>query len=188
MLKLTWIFFRRVVVAVTLFAAQRVTADANTRFNLHGGLANPMPGLSVGAAGVLDLSKGHAVGLQLSQTKAQTSPTGSVQFVRSHDVLYERSTSLFEGFHYLRGAVLGGASFVDERLSSDEQVATGRHARRKLWAGHLGVTGTMDFPVADLMWFRASVWTSRVFAEHSSIQGGIVAGIVVGGEWFGIGD
>ena len=160
----------------------------NTRFSLSGGVASPAPGLGLEISGAYDLSQQSAVGLRLSAVRANAGESGSRQDLRAHDVFYERSLAFLDGYYFIRGRLFAGVVHIDERLSASEVAGTGRPATRKVWAPDFGGEVLLDVPLADLVWLRSSVWSSRAIVAGSLMLGGVSVGLVFGGGWLGIGD
>jgi hypothetical protein len=174
--------------SIVTMAPNLQSAPLDFRADIHGGLASPAPGFGLGLSGVVMLSSQNGLGLSTHVAAHDLASSDTTLTTRSHDLFFERSISFWGGFHFIRGRVGAGASWVKE--SMDASVAAQRGARddKERWAPHVESSVVMDFPVADLVWVRTGFWGEKALLKGLPTQWGGVVGIVVGGPWFGFGD
>ena len=158
------------------------------RFDLRGGFASPGSGVSGGGTVLWTFRRADAIGFSSNLSLHSISGDKSRLTTLSHDLVWEHSTALLQGFHALR--LRGGLGAVRVNRTMDELTAAekGKSTDKQAWAAHASGSAAIDFPVADLMWFRGGVWSEKAFLKDIPLQGGIFAAWVFGGQWLGIGD
>ncbi len=171
-----------------LIASKIQSAPLDTRFDLHGGLGSPAPGAILGLSGLIKVSSAHALGLGSDLAIHELEGTDSKLMTRSHDVVYERSMPLLEGFHFIRARIGAGAALVTESMDRSVAASKGEKTRKQRWAPHISAALALDLPIADLVWARVGLWGEKAHLPALPWQGGVIAGVVVGGPWLGLGD
>jgi hypothetical protein len=158
------------------------------RFDLTGGVASPGAGVSGGGTGLWTIKRTEAIGLSSNFALHSISGDKSRLTTISHDVVWEHSIALFEGFHAfrLRGGL--GAARVHRTMDQVKAREQGQSTDKVAWAPHASASAALDFPMADLMWLRIGVWGGQAFLKEIPAQSGIFASWVFGGQWVGIGD
>ena len=159
-----------------------------TRFDLRVGMTSPSVGVSGGGTALWTFKRAEAVGLSSNLALQSRSGDKSRLTTWSHDVVWEHSVALFEGFHAFR--LRGGLGAARVQRTMDEVTARekGQSTNKVAWATHASGSVAIDFPMADLMWVRVGAWGDTVFLKSVPSQGGIFAAWVFGGQWLGIGD
>ena len=169
-------------------SARIESAPLDTRFDLRGGIGSPAPGASLGLSGLMKISTANSVGFSSDIAFHDLEASDSKLTTRSHDFLYERSIPVLEGFHFIRARIGAGAALVTESMDPSVASAKGLRTRHERWAPHFMTAVAMDVPVADLVWSRVGIWGEKAHLARIPWQGGIFAGVVVGGPWLGLGD
>ena len=156
------------------------------RFDLRGGTASPGAGVSVGGTALWTFRRAKAIGIASNLSYHRISSDKSKLTTLSHDIVWEHSIALFQGFHAfrLRGGL--GASRVHRTV--EDSMSKGDTTDSLAWAAHASAAAAFDLPLADLMWLRVGLWSERAFLRNTPTQGGVFAAWVLGGQWIGIGD
>jgi hypothetical protein len=95
---------------------------------------------------------------------------------------------LLEGFHFIRARIGAGAALVTESMDRSVAASRGEKTRKQRWAPHISAALALDLPIADLVWARVGLWGEKAHLAALPWQGGVIAGVVVGGPWLGLGD
>jgi hypothetical protein len=159
-----------------------------TRFALRGGVASPGAGVSGGGTALWTFRRSEAIGLSSNLAMHSISGDKSRLTTLSHDVVWEHSIALLEGFHAFRLSGGLGAARVHRTMDETTARENGKSTDKLTWATHAFGSAAIDFPVADLMWLRIGAWSEKAFLKSVPTQGGVFAAWVFGGQWLGIGD
>ena len=169
MIRCLFMFLLTMLLQGTVFAEIPGTARSNERdvlrLDLSVASASPAPGVGLGLSALRTIRPAHAYGLAVNVS--HHGPTQDYDRVntQAYDLVWEYSLALFEGFHALR--LRGGLGIANSYFNKDDESLGHKAARNQghIWYGHTAASVALDFPIADLMWFRGGLGAQHAFAK-----------------------
>lgn len=164
------------------------TEDDVLRFDITGGIASPAPGMAVGGSVLWTKYARDAFGVALGWSRHELVSEDSKLSNGYLDFAWERSTPLLGGYHAVRLRGVIGLARMHRGMDKNVARQKSEDPTVTAWGLHAGSSLSFDVPVADLVWGRLSFDLQKTMTPKSPTQLSLTAGVVWGGQWFGVGD